>query len=68
MEKSQSLSSSFLSKFNALPDELKKQAMEFIDKLFKKTTGEKKKSKRKFGSMKGKIIIKPGFDDYIELW
>lgn len=66
MEKQSSLSSSLLSKFNSLPDELKRQALDFLDRLFKKSEQEKKKGKRKFGTAKGKIIIKHGFDDPLD--
>ena len=66
MEKSTPLHSTLLSKFNALPDEFKKQVLDFVDTLFKKSETKKKKGKRPFGTAKGKIIIKAGFDDPLE--
>ncbi len=62
-------SSTILTKYNSLPDDLKKQAEEFIDALVKKmstrpTVGKIKK--RKAGLLKGQVQMAPDFDEPLE--
>jgi hypothetical protein len=58
---------SFYNKFDSLPSNLKKEAMEYLEKLFSKSTVEtKNKLKPKFGSLKGKIVIHDDFDEPLE--
>jgi len=57
------------SKFNALPDNLKKQVSDYIDFLLEKKQKNNKVSKLKkpkFGSCKGLLEMAPDFDDYLE--
>ncbi len=57
----------FYTKFESLPSNLKKEAMEYLDKLFSKSTIEtNKENKPKFGSLKGKIVIHDDFDEPLE--
>jgi intein-encoded DNA endonuclease-like protein len=59
---------SLYTKLETLPAELKKEAKNFIEMLVKKTQNKKgivpdeKKTKREFGSLKGKIHLKEDFD------
>lgn len=58
---------SFYNKFESLPSNLKKEATEYLEKLFSKSTVEtKNKLKPKFGSLKGKIVIHDDFDEPLE--
>ena len=53
----------FLVKYNALPDELRKQVVEFIKLLLaRKQKQEPPKKKRPIGLMKGKIRMADDFD------
>ncbi len=63
------------SKFNALPDSLKRQAMNFIDSLLeRKRKGNRKPKNKKadkqktpiFGSCKGMFEMSPDFDEPLE--
>ena len=51
------------SKLASLPENLKAEVAEFIDRLMKKTKEPVKKKKPIFGSAKGMFILKPGFDE-----
>ena len=55
-------------KIASLPDYLKSEVVDFIEFLETKKQKEKIKNKkgRVFGYAKGKITLKPGFDDPIE--
>ncbi len=59
---------SLYTKISSLPDYLKSEVVDFIDFLHSKRKNEIIKSKkgRMFCYAKGKIILKPGFDDPIE--
>lgn len=58
---------SFYTKFESLPANLKKEAMDYVEKLFSKSIAEaKEKNKPKFGSLKGKIVIHDDFDEPLE--
>ena len=58
---------SFYNKFESLPSNLKKEAVEYLEKLFSKSTVEtNNKLKPKFGSLKGKIVIHADFDEPLE--
>lgn len=53
----------FYAQFRALPDDIKKQVMDFIIALkIKKSTDPSQRKPRKFGYLKGKIKIAPDFD------
>lgn len=57
-----------MSQIHTLPESLKAEVARFVEKL-KRQTGEKEAEKprrRKAGSMAGKIVILPGFDDPLE--
>ena len=57
----------FYTKFESLPSNLKKDAMEYLEKLFSKSAMEsKKENKPTFGSLKGKIVIHDDFDEPLE--
>lgn len=59
----------FVSKINSLPEELKREVLDFIEYLIKKNkdTIEKKSHKTpKFGSCKGLFIIPDDFDESLE--
>ncbi|MBI2967430.1 MAG: DUF2281 domain-containing protein [Bacteroidetes bacterium] len=63
----------YYTKLNSLPDQLQKEAMDFIDFLFQKINPEKKnniKSNKKmfprFGSSKGLYKISPDFDEPLD--
>lgn len=54
-------------KIDALPDNLKKQVEEFIDRLTVAAKGAKhSKSKPRFGSGKGMFVMAPDFDEPLE--
>ena len=56
-------------KFNALPENLKKQVIDYIDFLFEKKQKNKKADKPKtpkFGSCKGMFEMAPDFDEPLE--
>lgn len=55
-------------KISLLPDNLKKEVIDFVDFLEtkKKSTTTKVRKTRIFGYAKGSIVIKPGFDDPLE--
>ncbi len=56
-------------KFNALPDNLKRQAIDYIDFLCEKKRKNKKDNKpkkSKFGSCKGMFEMSPDFDEPLE--
>ena len=59
---------SLYTKISSLPDYLKSEVVDFIDFLQSKKKNEKIKRKkdRVFGFAKGKITLKPGFDDPID--
>ena len=58
---------SFYNKFDSLPSNLKKEAMEYLEKLFSKNNSEEKsKTVPKRGTLKGKIVIHPDFDEPLE--
>jgi hypothetical protein len=48
--------------YQSLPEHLKKEVENFIAFLKLKTPEVKKKKTRKFGSMKGKIVLAKDFD------
>jgi hypothetical protein len=50
-------------KVEALPLNLRKEALSFIDFLLMKSERNNQKSQRKFGSAKGKIHMSEDFDD-----
>lgn len=52
--------------FNSLPDSLKKEVVDFIALLSKKSKKGKKSGKRKFGILKGKIHMAVDFDAPLE--
>ena len=55
---------SFYNKFESLPSNLKKEAMEYLEKLFSKNNSEEKsKPVPKRGTLKGKIVIHSDFDE-----
>lgn len=59
---------SLYTKISSLPDYLKSEVVDFIDFLSTKKKKEKpiKKKDRVFGYAKGKIFLKPDFDDPVE--
>jgi hypothetical protein len=59
---------SLYTKISSLPDYLKSEVVDFVDFLSTKRKKEKpgKKKDRVFGYAKGKITLKPGFDDPID--
>lgn len=58
---------SFYNKFESLPSNLKKEAMEYLEKLFSKNNSEEKsKTVSKRGTLKGKIVIHADFDEPLE--
>ncbi|GMQ31427.1 DUF2281 domain-containing protein [Algoriphagus confluentis] len=52
-------------KFQSLPEDLKKQVVQFMDNLLESLPSKRKK-KPVAGLAKGKIVIKDGFEDPIE--
>ena len=59
----------FVSKMNNLPEELKREMLDFLEYLIKKHTDKIQKKSRKtpkFGSCKGLFIIPDDFDDPLE--
>ena len=50
-------------KFNLLPPNLKREAYLFVDFLIEKSNNNNQKTKRKFGSAKGKIHLSDDFDE-----
>lgn len=54
------------SKINALPPNLKREVVDFVDFLQAKRTKLISQKKRTFGYAKGAIILKPGFDEPLE--
>lgn len=57
------------SKFNSLPDKLKKEVLDFIEFLIEKEKKSKKGNKSripKFGSYKGLFEMAPDFDEALE--
>ena len=63
----------FYTKINSLPEQLQKEAMDFIDFLFQKTFSKKendiksnKKMFPKFGSSKGLYKMSPDFDEPLD--
>jgi hypothetical protein len=57
------------SKYNALPDNLKRQVSDFIDFLLEKKQKTSKKNRTKtpkFGSCKGMFEMSPDFDEPLE--
>ena len=50
------------SEFQSLPEHLKKEAKLFLSFLKNKVSASKKKNKRKFGAMKGRISLSKDFD------
>ncbi len=58
---------SFYNKFESLPSNLKKEAMEYLEKLFSNNKSEEKtKHVPKRGTLKGKIVIHDDFDEPLE--
>ena len=54
-------------KVSLLPENMKQELSDFIDNLLAKTTKKVEiVNMPKFGSAKGKIIMKPDFDDPLE--
>jgi hypothetical protein len=53
------------SKYQSLPEDLKKQVVQFMDSLLNSISSKRKK-KRVAGLAKDKIFIKDGFDDPLE--
>lgn len=56
-------------KFNALPEKLKSEVLDFIDFLLvkeRKIKGDKKQKMPKFGSCKGMFEMSPDFDEPLE--
>jgi hypothetical protein len=53
------------SKYQSLPEDLKKQVVQFMDSLLN-SMSTKRKKKRVAGLAKDKIFIKDGFDDSLE--
>jgi hypothetical protein len=55
------------SKFNALPEQLKKEVEEFIDKLLaKKNKQQPNPTQRTFGAAKGMLIMHDDFDEPLD--
>jgi|LakMenEpi03Aug12_release.lakeMendotaPanAssembly.Ray.scaffolds.fasta_scaffold4102268_1 hypothetical protein len=58
---------SFYNKFESLPSNLKKEVMEYLEKLLPKNNSEEKsKSVPKRGTLKGKIVIHADYDETLE--
>ncbi len=56
-----------LTQIELLPNNLKKEVLDFIGYLLMKYNKEnKKKSAPKFGSAKGKYVLSPDFDEPLE--
>jgi len=60
-----------LEKYATLPDNIKKQVLDYIDFLSSKYVGDKlsinaQKEKSNFGSAKGQIIMHDGFNEPLE--
>jgi hypothetical protein len=57
----------FYNKFESLPSNLKKEAMEYLEKLFSNNKPEVKTNHiPKRGTLKGKIVIHDDFDEPLE--
>ena len=54
------------SKLKRLPENFKKEVIDFIDFLLSKSNNPPKKNRPKFGSAKGMIIMKEDFDEPLE--
>ncbi|RKD13201.1 hypothetical protein BCY91_10275 [Pelobium manganitolerans] len=54
-------------KLDALPADLKKQAMAYIDELIKKSDNLKK-ARPMFGALKGKIKLAEDFDEPLDIF
>ncbi len=54
---------SLLNKINALPEDLKKEVLHFVEFLQTKIEKKTEKKPRVFGSIKGKIHMADDFDD-----
>ena len=57
---------SLLNKINALPEDLKKEVLHFVEFLQTKIEKKTEKKPRVFGSIKGKIHMADDFDEPIE--
>jgi len=57
---------SLYTKINSLPENLRKEANDFIDFLLQKSKKIKKSKKRKAGFLKGKIEISSDFDESLD--
>ncbi len=57
-----------ISQIHNLPDSLKAEVAQFVESLKRKANDDAQKLRRrpKAGSMAGKIVILPGFDDPLE--
>jgi hypothetical protein len=53
-------------KIEALPPDLKKEALAFIEKLIQKNKKNKPESLAGFGSLKGKIHLSDDFDEPLD--
>jgi len=54
------------SKISVLPENLKKEVEEFIEKIQERSNKSNEASERVFGSLKGKIKMADDFDDPID--
>ncbi len=59
-------SADLLVKFNGLPEDLRKQVVDFIDALLKRAPKPEHPKKRPIGLMKGKIRMADDFDEPLE--
>lgn len=57
---------SLYTKFNYLPENLKKEVADFLEFLIEKSEKENKKKLPKFGSCKGFFQISPDFDEPLD--
>ncbi len=59
---------SLYNKINSLPDNLKREVLDFVEFLQTKNKNKSNKKPRIFGSLKGKIKMSEDFDDPIEVF
>jgi len=57
---------SLYTKLNSLPENLKKEVVDFLEFLLEKNKKEKKKKSPKFGSCKGFFKMAPDFDEPLD--
>ena len=56
----------FYTKLNSLPENLKREVIDFLEFLVAKNKQEKKKKSPKFGSCKGFFKMAPDFDEPLD--